>query len=379
MGSGGHTLSQDIGVVSGDTQSTDALGLSSKTKPERIVQSALVQQNPISRPMLSRVAEAMYWMSRYVERAEHIARIVLMNSNMLIDLGELAPEMQEKQWLGVLRILRLEQRPEVQEALLAGKVAQESRCLLSYNFAGFMAIESSKSIIACVTKARENARSIRENISAEMWETLNTLYWNLTGDDVKFRFQEYPQEMFHSVIMGSMLFQGVADQTLSHAQSWQFTQLAKYLERADMISRIIDTNFDILQKAESYAALETPLRNIQWMGVLRSCCSIEAYQRKHLGDLDPQRVAAFLLLDSESPRNVRYSVNAARSAIAGIAASVHPQQVDAAERILGRLNAHLEYAELKEISGSSLSGFLKEIQTNLADASIAIENAYFLH
>jgi len=340
----------------------------------------LVQQNTSSRPMLSRVAEAMYWMSRYVERAEHIARIVLINSNMLIDLGELAPEMQEKQWLGVLRILRLDQRPEVQEFLLADKVAKENRCILGTNFAGFMAGESSKSIVACVTKARENARSIRENISAEMWETLNTLYWNLTGDDVKYRFEEYPQEMFLSVIMGSMLFQGVADQTLPHAQSWQFAQLAKYLERADMICRIVDTNFNILQSADdSYSALETPLRNIQWMGMLRSCCSIEAYQRKHLGDLDPQRLAAFLLLDAESPRNVRYSVNAAQTAIAGIATSVHPQQVDQAERILGRLNAQLEYAELKQISGAALAGFLKEIQSNLADASIAIENAYFLH
>ena len=111
-----------------------------------------------------------------------------------------------------------------------------------------MARESSKSIIHCVTKARENARSIRENISAEMWETLNTLYWSLTGDDVKFRFEEYPQEMFLVGNHGLDAFsRRVADQTLPHAQSWQFIQLAKYLERADMICRIVDTNFDILQ------------------------------------------------------------------------------------------------------------------------------------
>lgn len=115
------------------------------------------------------------------------------------------------------------------------------------------------------------------------------------------------------------------------------------------------------------------------MGMLRSCCSIEAYQRKHLGNLDPQTLASFLLLDAESPRNVRYSVNAARTAISGIATSVHPQQVDAAERILGRLNAHLEYAEPKQMVGTALGFFLKKIQEDLALASIAIENAYFLH
>lgn len=321
--------------------------------------------------MLSRVAEAMYWMSRYVERAEHISRIVLVNSHMLIDLGEVEQDMQEKQWLGVLRILRLDQRSEVQETLLAGKP------LVGQHVSDFMANESNRSLISCLKRARENARSIRENISAEMWETLNTLYWSLMGDDMKQRFEECPEELFHSVIMGSLLFQGVADQTLPHSQSWQFIQLAKYLERADMICRIVDTNFDILHSSGDYC--ETPLRNIQWMGVLRSCCSIEAYRRKHLGDLDPLRLSAFLLLDPESPRNVRYSVRAAQEAIAGIASSVHPQEVDAAERVLGRLNARLEYADISELSGESLKPFLGKIQTSIAEASSAIENAYFLH
>jgi uncharacterized alpha-E superfamily protein len=335
------------------------------------VQSSLVQQTPRSRPMLSRVAEAMYWMSRYVERAEHIARIVLVNSHMLIDLGELQPDSQSKQWLGVLRILRLDQRAEVQETLQSGKP------LVGAHVSNFMASESNRSLISCLTKARENARSIRENISTEMWETLNTLYWSLLGDDVKQRFEESPQELFHSVIMGSLLFQGVADQTLPRAQSWQFIQLAKYLERADMVCRIVDTNFDILQSSGDFC--ETPLRNIQWMGVLRSCCSIEAYRRKHLGDLDPLRLAAFLVLDMESPRNVRYSINAARKAIGGISRSVHHGQTDAAERILGRLNAYLEYAEISQISGANLNTFLRHIQQSILDASVAIENDYFLH
>ncbi len=321
--------------------------------------------------MLSRVAEAMYWMSRYVERAEHIARIVLVNSHMLIDLGELDSDMQEKQWLGVLRILRLDQRAEIQETLRSGKP------LIGQHVSQFMASESNRSLIGCLTKARENARSIRENISSEMWETLNTLYWSLLGDDVQQRFEETPQELFQAVIMGSLLFQGVSDQTLPHGQSWQFIQLAKYLERADMVCRIVDTNFSILQSSGDFC--ETPLRNIQWMGVLRSCCSIEAYRRKYIGDLEPLRLAAFLLLDAESPRNVRYAINAARKAISGISSNVNPQHIDASERILGRLNAQLEYAENSSLTGSALNAFLREIQHNIAEASIAIENAYFLH
>ncbi len=375
MGCGGRALTTQSEIESEEEKHPPqpaAVGRASKRVGERIVQSSLVQPAAgRSRPMLSRVAEAMYWMSRYVERAEHIARIVLVNSHMLIDLGELAQDMQEKQWLGVLRILRLDQRAEVQESLLAGKP------LIGQHVSDFMASESNRSLISALTKARENARSIRENISTEMWETLNTLYWSLLGDDVKLRFEECPEEVFHSVIMGSLLFQGVSDQTLPHSQSWQFIQLAKYLERADMICRIVDTNFDILQSSGDFC--ETPLRNIQWMGVLRSCCSIEAYRRKYLGDLDPLNLAAFLLLDAESPRNVRYSIKAAQEAIAGIAAAVHPQEIDAAERILGRLCARLEYAEMSELSGSSLKAFLSKVQTSISEASSAIENAYFLH
>jgi uncharacterized alpha-E superfamily protein len=371
MGSGGRTLRKLSRSQRGESQTPtdDTPQRVVEQDRSRVMQSSLVQAIPKTRPMLSRVAEAMYWMSRYVERAEHIARIVLVNSHMLIDLGELAPDMQEKQWLGVLHILRLDQRVGMDDG--------PSVPITLQNASDFMKNESNRNLLSCLTRARENARSIRENISEEMWETLNTLYWSLRGEEAQQRFEESPQEMFHAAIMGSMLFQGVADQTLPRAQSWHFIQLAKYLERADMICRIVDTNFDILQSSGEFC--ETPLRNIQLMGVLRSCCSIEAYRRKQVGDLDPLRLAAFLILDADSPRNVRYAIKAAREAIAGVAASVHPHKIDSAERILGRLNAHLEYTEIKDISGGALSAFLRDIQEDIAEASIAIENAYFLH
>lgn len=332
-----------------------------------------IPRSPTARPMLARVAESMYWMSRYMERAEHVARIVWVNFNMLMDLGELAPSMQEKQWQGVMRILRLDHSPEG-AAILAATDRP-----IGQRVSSFMTFDSANrnSLINCFTKARENARSIRESISAEMWETLNTLYWSLLADDAKLRLEETPQQIFQSVMMGSLLFQGVADQTLPHGQGWQFIQLAKYLERVDMTCRIIDTKFEILRSTESTA--DSPLSNIQWMAVLRSCSSIEAYRRRHVGDLDPQRVAAFLLLDRESPRSIRYCVRQAQKAVAGIAASVHPQEIDPAERILGRLNSQLEYAETREFGGAGLKYVLKQIQENTAEAASAVQRSYFLH
>ena len=332
-----------------------------------------VPRSPTGRPMLARVAESMYWMSRYMERAEHVARIVWVNYNMLMDLGELAQAMQEKQWQGVMRILRLENTVEGKEIL-----SQVDRNI-GQRVSEFMTFDTRNrnSLINCLTKARENARSIRESISAEMWETLNTLYWSLLADDSRQRLEESPQQIFHSVMMGSLLFQGVADQTLPHGQGWQFIQLAKYLERVDMTCRIIETKFDILKSAES--SLETPLSNIQWMAVLRSCSSIEAFRRRHVGDLDPQRLAAFLILDKESPRSIRYCVREAQNAVAGIAMAVHPLEIDPAERILGRLNGQLEFAETREFSGVGLKYVLKQILDNTGEAASAIQRSYFLH
>jgi uncharacterized alpha-E superfamily protein len=335
--------------------------------------SGRVPRSPTGKPMLSRVAESMYWMGRYMERAEHVARIVWVNLNMLMDLGELAPTMQEKQWHGIMRILQLDHLPEGEEVLF-GQDRTIGQRVSAYMTFG---TSNRNSLISCLTRARENARSIREAISAEMWETLNTLYWSFLADDARLRLEETPQQIFQSVMMGSMLFQGVADQTLPHGQGWQFIQLAKYLERADMTCRIIDTKFDMLRSHELSA--ESPLSNIQWMAVLRSCSSIEAFRRRHVGDLDPQRVAAFLLLDKESPRTIRYCVREAKEAVAGIAASVHPQEIDQTERILGRLNAQLEYAESREFTGAGLKYVLRQIQENTAEAASAVQRSYFLH
>ena len=337
------------------------------------VSTARVPRSPTGRPMLARVAESMYWMSRYMERAEHVARTVWVNYNMLMDLGELAQAMQEKQWQGVMRILRLDTSPEGIAIMSQGGGTLGSRV------SKFMTFDTRNrnSLINCLTKARENARSIRESISAEMWETLNTLYWSLLADDAEQRMEESPQQIFQSVMMGSMLFQGVSDQTLPHGQGWQFIQLAKYLERVDMTCRIIDTKFDILKSNESL--VETPLSNIQWMAVLRSCSSIEAYRRRHVGDLDPQRLASFLVLDKESPRSIRYCVKQAQDAVAGIAMAVHPLEIDHAERVLGRLSSQLEFAESREFGGAGLKYVLKQILENTGDAASAIQRSYFLH
>jgi len=321
-----------------------------------------------ARPMLARDADSMYWMSRYVERAEHVARLLLVNSNLLMDVGELAPTLQQRQWQSVLTVFRIEAPPPSDGgAPLGARVAQ------------YMVFDrdNPNSLLNCITRARENARAIRENISAEMWESLNTVYWSLRGDEARGRFEESPDDFYRQVMLASMLFQGLTDQTQPHDQGWQFTQLGKYLERVDVTCRIIETKFSILRSADNLLA--GAMRNIHWMAVLRSCCSIEAYRRQHVGDMDPLKVASYLILDPTFPRSIRFGVNAAHHAISAIRGEVNPLAIDPAERVLGRLNTQLEYAEVNEILSEGLPAYLTKIQTLVGEAGFAVQTAYFLH
>jgi uncharacterized alpha-E superfamily protein len=325
------------------------------------------------RPMLSRDADSVYWMSRYVERAEHVARILLVNTNLLIDVGELAPELQERQWQAVLYIMRAGNLPAPPEqgGALAGDATTAYRVAHHMTFNG----ENPNSLFSCISRARENARGVRETISQEMWENLNTLYWTLR--DAPARFEESPEDFYRQVITASMLFQGLTDQTLLHDQRWHFTQLGKYLERIDVTSRVIGTKFALLKSAEKQ--LETPIRNIHWMSVLRSCCSIEAYRRMQMGDMDPVRVASFLLLEPDFPRSVRFAVTQAHAAAAAIRSEVNPRGIDPAERALGRLKIQLEYAESSEIVKPGVVQYCDKIQNEAAEAAMAIQKTYFLH
>ena len=334
------------------------------------------------RPMLSRDADSVYWMIRYIERAEHVARILLINTNLLMDVGELAPDLQERQWQSVITIMRappLAARTESPAAPTDGAppplaAADQST---AYRVAHHMAFnaENPNSLFSCLSRARENARGIRETISHEMWECMNTLYWALR--DAPARFDESPEDFYRQVMTGSMLFQGLADQTLQHDQRWHFTQLGKFLERIDVTARVLGTRFALLKGAE--AKLEAPIRNIHWMAVLRSCCSIEAYRRMHIGDMDPVRVASCLLLDVNYPRSVRFCLTKAHAAAAAIRAEVNPRGIDPAERALGRLKIQLEYAEAGEIVRPGVAQYCDRIQNDVAEAAMAIQKTYFLH
>lgn len=320
------------------------------------------------RPMLAREADAVYWMGRYVERAEHVARLLRVKLNLLADSGDLEEELVEQLWSCVPRVFRsYEPTPGGTPDSLAARVVSR------------MAFEAdnTNSLICCLSRARENARGVRETISAEMWEELNGIYWSIRSEDARQRFDESPDAFLRSVLTFSMLFQGLADQTLRHDQRWQFIQLGKCLERIDYTCRVVALHWEILTAAHD--ELDVPLRNIHWMGLLRSCCSIEAYRKTYLAELDGLRVTTFLLLEPNFPRSVRFAVRAAAEAITAVRMESDARKADAAQRILGRLDALLEYAEPAEIVAEGVPEYLARIESATAEVALALQRGYFLH
>ncbi len=317
-----------------------------------------------ARPMLSREAEAVYWMARYVERAETVARMLLVDSTLLVDVGDLAPALRERQWHAIHHIMRVPEPPPDDQPL--GQRVTRGMALDPLN---------PNSLVSCVTRARENARAVRESISAEMWENVNTLHWSLL-DGAGERFNESPDELFRRTMSDCLLFQGLTDQTLAHDQRWLFAQLGKFLERADLTCRILQVKSDIIRDAET--TTELALRNLLWMATLRTCCAIEGFRRANAGEIDGQRVASFLILQADFPRSIRFSLHHAHAAIRGIRAETNPGAADPAERILGRLDAMLEYAEPTHVLLDGIGDLLHLILATTADAAVALHKAYYL-
>ncbi|HZZ43330.1 MAG TPA: alpha-E domain-containing protein [Tepidisphaeraceae bacterium] len=329
-----------------------------------------IERSP--RPILAREAESTYWMSRYVERVENIARMLLVSVETLVEMRDLAPSILDHQWESVLRVMHVDAPAPIAGQSIARRI--------SYH----MTFEESNpnSLMSCLTRARENARGIREGISSEMWEHLNTLYWAIRADEATARFHDTPAQFFQQVVTGAMNFQGLTDQTLPHDQRWHFARLGRHFERVAFTCRTMLEKFDILSALQDAAATgpDSPFRNIQGVGLLRCCNSQEAYRRAYPGELHPRMIAGFLMLDSKFPRSVRHCVRSASDAASAIRSEARPKSVDAAERTLGKLQARLDYADPTDIlEGIGLTTELGYIQQQVARAALAVQKSYFLH
>ena len=313
--------------------------------------------------MLSRVADSLYWMSRYIERAENDARILDVNLQLLLDLGGETDTLQH--WAPVIASL---EETELFDSLY--DTANERSVI------EFLSLQKKNpnSIVSCLTLARENARTTREQISSEMWEQINRLYLFVRSENARKLLRSSPHEFFKRVVTGSHLFQGITNATMTHGEGWDFIRIGALLERADYTSRILDVKYHIL--LPSGESVGGNIDTIQWMAVLKSCSALEAYCKLYVSQVAPWKVAEFLITHRDFPRSIRYcidSLDAVLHRISGVDENLYANE---AERLSGRLRSDVDFVTIGEIFKFGLHEYLESIQKRLVEVSDAMYESY---
>ncbi|HEY2760328.1 MAG TPA: alpha-E domain-containing protein [Pirellulales bacterium] len=311
--------------------------------------------------MLSRVADCIFWMSRYIERAENAARFVDVNLNLTLDLGGTLAN----QWDPL--IYTTGDHEHFYERYGA---ATQKNALSMITFDE----QNPNSIVSCLKYARENARSVREIIAAPVWEELNKFYWFVTHAARNGQAGDNPFEFFNQVKRNGQLIVGIMEATMSRGEAWHFAQLGRLLERADKTSRILDVKYYIL--LPTVTDVGTPLDAIQWSALLKSASALEMYRKRH-GHITPEEVAAFLILDAEFPRALRFCLRGAEESLHAVTGTAPGTFRNQAERRLGQLRSELDYAQIGDIIEHGLHEFIDQFQRKLNLAGEAIQATFF--
>lgn len=331
--------------------------------------------------MLSRVAESIYWMSRNLERAEHIARFIEVNWHLSLDLpvADMRSEQAEEdcaegrgsQW-----------RPLVMITGDQEWFDEHYPCSSREHVIQFLAFDEEypNSIRNCLRYARENARTARDALPPEMWEQLNTIYHQV--EDVA----RTPETVFsnpyyfcETLKMKCLLLSGLAESGMRRGEGWHFFNLGRMLERADKTSRILDVKYFILLPDLAYVG--SALDDIQWGALLRSTSAFEEY-RHHYGRIRPRWVAEFLLLDRCFPRSALYCLREALRSLQLVSGAAEPCAPEAGrmtepERILGRLVADLTYTTMEGLFKEGLHQSIDDLQTEVNRVHNALTRRFF--
>ena len=311
--------------------------------------------------MLSRVAESIFWLSRYVERAENVARFINVNLKLSIDLG---PGIGG-QWAPLIYTTG------DQEAFAERFGEPDQKKVIA-----FLAFdpENPNSIISCLRAARENARTVREMISSLMWEELNKFFLNVRAATSDQNVLANPYDFLQQVILSSHLIDGITDATMSHNEAWHFFVMGRLLERADKTSRILDVKYFTL--LPSVADIGTAVDTIQWSALLESASALEMYRKRH-GRITPANVADFLILDRDFPRAMHHCLIQAEESLTAITGNRGGRVYTSAEQKLGRLRSELNYARIDDVIQSGLHEFIDQFQIRLNEVGGAVSETFF--
>jgi uncharacterized alpha-E superfamily protein len=295
--------------------------------------------------MLSRVADSLYWMSRYLERAENTVRQLDVTMGLMLDAGSASAELR---WHRLMASLG---NPAGLE--WNGDMESMAESL-------FFDHSNHAAVTFCVNGARENARQVREEISSEQWQRLNRLFHQMHEAHAKAQFRTSINDTLASVLDGIHLFKGVSDTTMIHGQGWQFIVLGTYLERAYATATLLEVyQPTLLQGLERD---HSGYQYLELVGLLRCCTSFEAYCQVYTADLSPDRILEFLLLNRDFPHAIRYCVDCIRNATESIQRTGGRRPPDELTAVIGKLHAMLGFTTIGEILAGDAAGFLHAIR-----------------
>lgn len=311
--------------------------------------------------MLSRVANCVYWMARYLERAENVARFVDVNLNLTLDMGASLHEQWEP-------LIYTSGDQHDFHARYGAATQQNVVRFLTFD------AENPNSLLSSLRAARENARGVREIIPTPVFEELNKFYHLVREAGLDTQALDEPYEFFQQVKRAAQLIVGIEDVTMSRGEAWHFAHLGRYVERADKTSRILDVKYYIL--LPTLQDIGTPVDIVQWSALLKSTGALEMY-RKRWGRITSEHVVEFLILDRDFPRAMRFCLVEAENSLSHIAGTPSGTFRNPAQRRLGQLRAELDYAQIGEIIENGLHEFVDHFQKQMNMVGEAVSEAFF--
>lgn len=302
--------------------------------------------------MLARVADSLYWLGRYIERAEHLSRLSSVMLNATLDQTDSGAQAV---WIAMAAV------GEPGDGAGVGSFEAAEALVLDRG--------DPNSVVSSLARARENARQVRDQITTETWERLNLLYLKVTDTEARKEFSDGSANFLHDVIADLHLFKGAADTTMSHGESWRFMMLGIYMERAQLVSRLLEVCF-----AESPAHGRVD-DHVALVSVLRMACALEPYLRVYTAEIEPRHILEFLVFDEDFPRSIRFATAQIEQHLSAMARGVFSER-GGPERLAGRLKARLQFAEVDELEAVGAGPLLTTVVNECARIHEAIYETF---
>jgi uncharacterized alpha-E superfamily protein len=316
--------------------------------------------------MLSRVANTFYWMVRYVERADNLARLIDVNQQLLLDSERLDSARLRGFWQPIIL-----------------STGDDEAFSPLYDKAGSAEVirfltddpRNPNSITSCIALARENARTVRDQLSDELWEELNALYLFTRSGEATRLLKQDPPRYYQNIRRSAGTFLGLASSTVSRDEAWDFMSLGRHLERADKTTRFLDVANYLPGGAEGVEAMSPGI--LHWTAILRSCGAQGAY-RATQQDINARGVVDFLVFSKSFPRSVRFCIENADISLHRIAGTLRGTFSNEAERETGRLLADLNYGSTDDAFATGLHFYLDSLQERFNRIGEAIFETFVL-